>query len=87
VSHATAHLGALSDEVAVAIRQLAPYLLTPMSEYLDSLSPANAVDALRHLLTQTRTVTDQQWADALETDAVGELMTGLLGPGAKRSAS
>ena len=75
VGHATENLGAMSNEVAEAIEGLAPHFVAPLSSYIDSLSPDMAVGALRRVLSNARRLTDQDWADALATNRVLELLS------------
>lgn len=75
IAHATEHLSLLSSEVARAMEVLAPQLIAPLSTYIDSLSPQEAVVALRQLVSTARTFTDQEWADALQGDRVLEMLS------------
>jgi AbiV family abortive infection protein len=83
ITHAVENLGQLSVEVADAMDGLAPKLIAPMETYFDSLPPHETVQALRRLMTQARTLTNEQWADALENETVAELLD--LSPNVARS--
>lgn len=74
VSHAVEHLRPMTSEVASAIEVLAPQFVAPLSAFIDSLSPQDAVEALRRLVSTAQTFTDQEWADALQGDRVLELL-------------
>lgn len=83
IAHATKHLAPLSNEVARAIEEFAPQLVAPLSTYLDSLSPQEAVVALRRFLASAQKLTDHEWADALRSNQVLELLSNaraVLGP-------
>lgn len=74
VHHATEVFRQLSSEVMPATEAVAPELLTTLGQYFDGMAPVRLIEEMRALLARIRTISASEWAHALETGRVAELL-------------
>lgn len=74
IAQLTAVLSPLTAELVDLLELAGATVLAPLGQFMDSLGPDVAVSTLRDLVTRIQQVTAKEWASAIETDSVSDLL-------------